>query len=347
MKRTVKEISELISGVVVGDFSLSVDGISGLKEASEGDLSFLANPKYLSQAKESKASVIIVGKEVLLHGKTVIQVDNPSLGFSKVVDIFLEAFKPNFSGIHDSAVIAHGVELGENVAIGPNVVIEEGCIIGNNSIIHAGSYVGVQSVIGEDCLLYPNVTVREKSKIGNRVIIHSSTVIGSDGFGYATVDGKHVKIPQLGNVIIEDDVEIGACVTVDRARFESTCIGAGTKIDNLVQIAHNVQIGENSILVAQSGISGSSSVGKGVIIAGQVGIAGHLTLGDGVVAVARAGVTKSFPANTMIGGFPARNFKEQMKLEAQYNRLPKYIQMIKDLENRVQELEKKLQGNEG
>ncbi|MBL8013121.1 MAG: UDP-3-O-(3-hydroxymyristoyl)glucosamine N-acyltransferase [Candidatus Omnitrophica bacterium] len=342
MRKTVAEIAKFIEGDVCGDDSTLIKGCAGLKEAQEGDLSFVANPKYIALAEQSKASAVIVPRELSIPGKTFIRTKNSSLAFSKAISLFLPENTNVIKGIHPTAIIAKDVVIGKDVAIGPYVVVEPGVVLGERSVIHAGCYLGLKAQIGSDCLIYPNVTVRETVTIGHRVIIHSGTVIGCDGFGYVMVDGKNHKIPQVGTVIIEDDVEIGACVTIDRARFDKTVVGQGTKIDNLVQIAHNVVVGENCIIVSQSGISGSVTIGNGAILAGQAGIAGHLTIGEGAIVSAKAGVSKSIAPHTQVTGYPARPIDKMMEVNAHVQLLPKYVKTIQDLKKRIDELEKKV-----
>jgi UDP-3-O-[3-hydroxymyristoyl] glucosamine N-acyltransferase len=220
--------------------------------------------------------------------------------------------------------------------------VEDGVTIGDEAVIYAGSFVGQGSKIGAGTLIYPNVSIREYVTVGNRAVIHSGTVIGSDGFGFATIDGLHHKIPQIGTVEVGDDVEIGANVTIDRARFEKTIIGKGTKIDNLVQIAHNVIIGENSIIVAQVGISGSTTIGKNVILAGQAGVVGHISIGDNAVVMAQAGVSKSVPEKTMVWGYPAKPAKVAKRVNACVQNLPKLFETITQLKKKIEELESKI-----
>jgi len=222
------------------------------------------------------------------------------------------------------------------------VVGEDNVAIGDKSVIHASSFIGHNSTIGSEALIYMHVSIRERIFIGNRVIIHSGTVIGSDGFGFATLRGLHHKIPQIGTVVVEDDVEIGANVTIDRARFDKTIIGRGTKIDNLVQIAHNVTVGENCIIVAQAGVSGSTVLGNNVLLAGQAGLVGHINIGDGAVVAAQAGVTKSIPPNTKVSGYPAKPHETAKKVNACLQRLPQLVEKVKELQKKVEELENKL-----
>jgi len=342
MKKSVGEIATIVGGELCGDAALTISGFAGLKEAKEGDLSFVANAKYISLAETTNASVIIIPRDLSVPGKTFIRVENPSWAFAKIVSLFVEESTIPLKEIHPTAIVAKDVKIGSEVALGPYVVIEAGAVIGNRSAIHAGTYIGHHTILGENCLIYPNVTIRERVVIGNKVIIHSGTVIGADGFGYVPVDGKHEKIPQVGTVVIEDDVEIGACVTIDRARFDKTIVGRGTKIDNLVQIAHNVVIGQNALIAGQAGISGSVTVGNGAILAGQAGIAGHLSIGDGAIVSAKAGVSKSIPANTQVTGYPARPIEKMMEVNAHLQLLPKYVKTIQDLKKRVEELENKI-----
>ena len=342
MQKTLAEIAKIISGEVVGDKNLIVTGFSGIQDAKEGDITFLANPKYISLSKKTKATVIITSRDIKIPGKSIIRTDNPSLAFSDLIVAMSGDSMHPFKGVHKSAFIGDDCIIGKNVSIGPFAIIENEAKIGDNTIIYGGSYVGYQTAIGKDCLIYPNITIRERVFIGDRVILHSGTVIGSDGFGYVPIEGRHKKIPQVGTVKIEDDVEIGANVTIDRARFDQTVIGKGTKIDNLVQVAHNVVMGENCIIISQVGISGSCNIGKGAILAGQVGTAGHIKIGEGAVIFSRSVATKSIPAFAQVLGYPARPHKEAKRIHAHTQRLPRYVKMIEELQKKVQQLEKKL-----
>ncbi|MFH0753970.1 MAG: UDP-3-O-(3-hydroxymyristoyl)glucosamine N-acyltransferase [Candidatus Omnitrophota bacterium] len=328
-------------GRVVGDGALLVQGVSGIKEAQPGDITFLANPKYAALACATLASAIVVGRDVLVEGKSVIQVDDPSRAFTLVVAMVKEDLTPTIVGIHPSAVVDPTAVLGDGVGIGPHVVIEKHVAIGAGTIICAGSYIGQKTTLGKKCLIYPNVTIREGCSLGDNIVIHSSTVIGADGFGYSTVGDIHVKIPQSGSVVVEDDVEIGACVTIDRARFDRTLIGHGTKIDNLVHIAHNVQVGQNCMIIALAGIAGSAVIGNNAIIAGQVGVAGHLHIGERVMVAAQSGVTKDIPAGTKLFGTPAQEYKAYVREAGFIGRLPKYVQRITALEEKIKMLEER------
>ena len=345
MKKTLKEIASYVGGNVQGDENVVVKGISGIKEAQEGDITFVANVKYFSLIEKTNATAVIAPREVKAPGRNLILVDNPSLAFAQVASLVVGEQGHHVQGIHPTAIIAQDAKIGKNVRIGAYTVIEAKAVIGDETIIYSNCFIGHETILGTKCLIYPNVVIRERLTIGNNVIVHSGTVIGADGFGFADVEGVHHKIPQIGTVIIEDDVEIGANVTIDRARFEKTFIGKGTKIDNLVQVAHNVIIGRNCIIVAQTGISGSVDVKDGAILAGQSGIAGHLTIGEGAIVAAQAGVTKSVPPKTMVSGYPAKPHETAKKVNAALQRLPDYVKKINDLKHRIEVLEEKLKGS--
>ncbi len=341
MQKRLKEIARIVEGKVVGDKDILITGISGIKEAKKGDITFVANPKYLSLMEKTKASAILVLPNVNNCSHSLIQVENPSLAFSEIISLIGPEPIQFAPGIHPTAIIGENVELGKGVSIQPYVVIEDNGKIGDYTTLCSCVYVGRSTEIGKNCLIYPHVSIRERVAIGNRVIIHSGTVIGSDGFGFAALRGVHHKIPQIGTVEIEDEVEIGANVTIDRARFDKTWIKKGVKIDNLVQIAHNVVIGENSIIVAQVGISGSTTIGKNVIIAGQAGLIGHITVGENAVIAGKSGVTKDIPANLHVSGFPAREKGRDMKAYAYISKFPKLLKKIALLEEKIKKLEEK------
>jgi len=342
LHKTLNEIAKLIDGKVVGDGDILITGISGIKEAAEGDITFLANPKYSPLMEKTRAAAIITSTEAQKTSKPVILTENPSLAFAKIISMFMPDDTGHPQGIDYTVVMGKNVTLGKDVAIGAYVVIGDNVSIGDNSIIYAGCFIGHHTKIGSQTLIYPHVSIRERISIGSRVIIHSGTVIGSDGFGFATIKGSHHKIPQVGTVEIADDVEIGANVTIDRARFDKTMIGRGTKIDNLVQIAHNVVIGENSLIVAQVGISGSTILGNNVTLAGQAGLVGHITIGDNAIVTAQSGVAKSVPADTMVSGYPARPFMTTQRVNASLQNLPKLFDLVKELKKKVEELEARL-----
>ncbi len=337
MNTTVDALAALVGGQVVGTpgAGIPITGVASLAEAIEGQIAFFGNPKYGAALRASKASAVLVPLD--FEGDTAaiqIKVANPSLAFARVLESFVPppiAFPP---GVHPSAVVAADAELGEGVSIQPFVVVEPGARVGRGSFLGAHSYVGHGVTIGADCRIHPNVTLREGCILGDRVILHSGTVVGSDGFGYETLNGRHVKIPQTGIVQIDDDVEIGANTAIDRARFGKTWIQEGAKIDNLVQIAHNVVIGKHSIIVSQTGISGSSRLGQYVTLAGQVGLVGHIEIGDHGVIAAKSGVSKNVPKEEVWFGYPATKLSEQKERLANINRLSKLFARVKTLEQR-------------
>lgn len=342
-KKTLAEVAHLIQGEVVGDQNVVVTGLCGIKEAQEGDLTFVAHPKYFSLVATTKASAIIAPPQMTGTIKPIIRTNNPSWAFARMLSLITGAFGYHPQGIHPTAIISSHAILEKDVSVGPYTVIERNARIGAGTTIYSGCFVGPGTTLGEECLIYPNTTIREEVTIGSRVIIHSGSVIGADGFGFTKVAGVQEKIPQVGTVVIEDDVEIGANVTIDRARFDKTFIGRGTKIDNLVQIAHNVTIGEQCIIVAQVGISGSVQIEDQVTLAGQAGVAGHLRIGAGVVVAAKSGVTKDIPPGTMVSGFPAQPHESAKKIHAHIQRLPQYIETIKALQKKMTALESELE----
>jgi UDP-3-O-[3-hydroxymyristoyl] glucosamine N-acyltransferase len=322
-------------GELVGDPTLQITGAASLGEATPGEISFFASRKYIGLLRKTLASAIFVPPD---FAETInaaqVRVSNPTKAFEQVVLKFSPkpiAFSP---GIHPTAVVDASVRLGERVSIQPLAVIEAGSRIGDDTIVGAGSYIGHATVIGSACHFYPRVTIRERSKIGSRVIIHSGAVIGADGFGFEMVDGRQQKIQQLGIVQIDDDVEIGANTTIDRARFGRTWIQQGVKIDNLVQIAHNVVIGKHSVIVAQTGISGSTRVGENVTMAGQVGVVGHLEIADGTIIAAQSGIAKNLPGGVWFGS-PAVPFAERKQQIAWIHRLGKLFARVKAIEKKL------------
>lgn len=342
MKKTLKEIAEFIGGEVVGDDKVFITGVAGIQDAQAGDITFLANPKYLPYLERTSASAIITSREIKAAPLPIIRIDNPSLAFIKIVSLITPTEVAHPKGIHPTVVLGKNVALGKDVAIGPYTVIEDNASIGDKTVIYANCYVGSKAQIGNEALIYPHVSIREGSILGNKVIIHSGTVIGSDGFGFVTVDEKHYKIPQVGIVVIEDDVEIGSNVTIDRARFDKTVIGQGTKIDNLVHIAHNVIIGRNCFVVAQVGISGSTVIGNNVILAGQVGLVGHIKVGDNCIVMAQSGVSKSIPEGTTVWGYPAKPEKIAKRINAAAANLPRLYDAVKELKKKIAELESRI-----
>lgn len=339
MQKTLKEIAGFVGGELVGDGSVVIRGVAGIEDAVEGEITFLANPKYRPYLDKTKASAVITSRDIDKSLRPIIKTDNPSLAFVRVVSFILPSQQEFPAGIHKTAIIGKNVKLGAGVAIGAYAIIEDGVSIGEKSIICQQSFLGRGCIVGKNTLVYPQVTIREGILIGDRVIIHSGSVIGSDGFGYVTVEGKHHKIPQVGTVIIEDDVEVGSNVSIDRARFDKTVVGRGTKIDNLVHIAHNVIIGENCFIVAQVGISGSTKIGNNVILAGQVGIVGHVEIGDNVIVMAQSGVSKSVPSGSMMWGFPAKPANIAKRVNASVQNLPRLYEAVAELKKKIRELE--------
>ncbi len=339
---TAADIAALVDGRVDGDGRVVVDGVAALAEAGPSDLSFLANPRYAAQVAETRAAAVLVPED--WRGASpcaLIRVRNVDAAFGRIAAALGPAPIHYTAGVHPTAVVADDAQLGDGVAIGPYCVVAPGARIGARSVLVAHCYVGHAAVVGADALLYPFVSVRERVRLGDRVIVHGGAVIGSDGFGYAPVDGEWRKIPQIGTVELGDDVEIGANATIDRARFGKTVIARGTKIDNLVQIAHNVRVGEHTAMAAQVGISGSTHIGHHVQLGGQAGLAGHLTVGDRAIVGAQAGVTKDVPAATFVSGYPAMDHKRAMKLQAHLARLPELKQRLTELETRLAALEER------
>ncbi len=336
----LSEIAERIGGALEGDGEIKIMAVAGLGEASAGDISFLSNPKYAAHVATTKASAVIVPNDWDRPATcALVRVENSDQAFAQTAEFFYEAPPKPALGVHPTAVVDDSVQLGEGVSIGANCSIEAGVVIGENTVVSPHCHVGYKTVVGADCFLYPLVSIREFTEIGDRVIIHNGAVVGSDGFGYAVMDdGSRTKIPQIGKVVIEDDVEIGANVTIDRARFGKTRIGKGTKVDNLVQIAHNVVIGEHSVLCGQAGVSGSSTIGSRVILAGQAGLAGHLEVGDGAIVGAQAGVMKDVPPKEFVMGSPAMPHLLAKKMIANMVTLPKLKEKVKQLEARLAQL---------
>lgn len=329
---------------VIGDSSIVLNGVNSLEHAQSNEVSFLSNPRYKELIKTTHAGVVCIDKDTsIIEGKNFLVSDNPSKAFQLITDLILSTSKTGFLGIHPSAVLHESVQVGENVQIGPNVTIDQGCSIGDGTTIFANVSIGAETSIGKDCILYPNCVVRERSVLQDRVILQPGAVIGSCGYGYITDEmGMHNKIEQHGNVILEDDVEIGANTTIDRARFKSTIIRKGTKIDNLVQIGHNVELGEHNLIVSQTGISGSAKTGKYVVMGGQAGVVGHVEIADFAQIATRGGVSKNVTKGGQYGGTPLMPFQEFNKHRVHIKNIEKYVERIKQLEKKLQDLEQKL-----
>jgi len=335
---TLTELAELLGAELVGDGKRPIEGIRPLDLAGPEHISFLHNPKYVAQAAASRAGAIVVGRDADLTDRDVLICEQPYLAVAKALEIFHPRPRPE-AGIHPSAVVGDDLELGAEASIGALVSVGSGVVIGDRTVIGPGCVIGAGVEIGEDCLLHPRVVVEDGCRIGNRCILQAGAVIGSDGYGFATVDGVHHKVPQVGIVVLEDDVEIQANTTIDRATMGETRIGRGTKVDNLVQLAHNVRVGEHCLLVSQVGISGSTKIGRHSIFAGQSGAAGHLDIGERSMVGAKAGVMKSVPDGSVLAGFPARSQKDWMRTQAAVQRLGPLRDKIAEIERRLAALE--------
>ena len=338
MNKTLRELAQLSGGEASGDDVL-IAGIAGIDEAGPNQITFAISP-HIAKAARSKAGAVIIPAGTENFAKPAIRVTNPRLAFSCLLALFNPP--PAVERIvHPTAIVGQNVTISPEAAVMAYAVIGDGVAIGRGSLVYPHVYIGEGSVIGEDCLIYPRVTLRERTMLGNRVIIQSGAVLGGDGFGFITVDGEHLKVPQVGNVVIEDDVEIGALSAVDRATIFSTIVKRGTKIDNFVHIAHNDVIGEHCLIAAMTGISGSVTVGHHVTMAGQTGTTGHINIGDNSVFIARAGITKDAPANSFCAGVPARPHQEWSREQVAVHKLPEALKKIRELEKRLELLEKK------
>lgn len=329
----LKEISDHLNGEILsGDPESVITGVSAIQDAGPTDICYFGSTKYAGYLGKTSAMAVIVSSPVETSAECVLLVEDAYDAFRKVLHLFKPDRSSAFSGTHSSAVIHSSACIGENVQVGPLVVIDRDCIVGDNCSIGSGSVLGPGVVLGNDCLIYPNVTLLAGTCAGNNVIIHSGTVAGSDGFGFVPdASGEHRKIPQNGNVVIGSNVEIGANCTIDRAVTGSTKIGDHTKLDNLIQVAHNVSIGRGCFIAAQTGIAGSTVIGNGVVFGGQVGVGGHLVINDGAVIAAKSGVTKDVSSGVTVSGNPARPHMETLRLGAAVSRLPKIIQLVKEL----------------
>lgn len=334
MPYTATEVARHLQGEVLGDQNTLLNGFAQADRARPGDLTFAENDKFFARAEQSAASAIIVSGAVTSATKVLIRVPNARIAFAKALALFFpEPVLP--AGIHPSAVVAKSARVAASAHVGPNCVIGERAQVGLNVVLHAGNYIGDDAKIGPDTVLFPNVTLYPRTEIGQRVRLHSGVVIGADGFGYVLDAGVHRKVPQVGYVIIGDDVELGANVTVDRGALGPTVIGKGTKVDNLVQIGHNVQIGEHCILIAQAGVAGSSKLGNYVIIAGQAGIAGHLQLGNKVTVGARSGVMHDIPDGQTWFGTPAQPDKQTKRQMIAIQHLPEMLRRVSKIERQL------------
>jgi UDP-3-O-[3-hydroxymyristoyl] glucosamine N-acyltransferase len=343
---TLQELAALIGGTLLqGEATIAITGLNSLQDAMAGEVTFLGNSRYLKALQETKASVALVPPAFAERAPdriALIGVENPTLAFSSVIKFFGPKPRALKMGVHPSAVVSDTAVFDRSkVSVGPWAVVEDGAHIGDGTVIHAGAYVGVDVKVGVGCLLHPDSVVKDYCILGNRVTIHSGAVIGTDGFGYELINGRHQKIEQVGIVKIDDDVEIGSCTTIDRARFGKTWIGEGTKIDNLVQIGHNVVIGKHCILCAQTGISGSTKLGDYVVMGGQVGVAGHLKIGNQVTFLAKSGVAKDYLEPGAYTGYPAKPLMEGRRMLAAPAKVPELIDRVRELEKKIEALEKR------
>lgn len=338
----LEEIADRIECRLEGDGELDIRGVAGIEDAGPGELTFFANPRYAPELRRTRASAVILGETAEAAPCAMLRSRQPYLAFALAVELFADDWRPE-PGVHRLALIGDNVLLGDGVSIGPFTVVGDGTRIGARSVLWSHVAVGRNVEIGEDCLLQPRVSIRDRVHLGRRVIVQDGAVIGSDGFGFARrSDGTHHKIPQIGAVVVEDDVEIGANTTIDRPAVGETRIGAGTKIDNLVQIAHGVTIGRNVLLAAQVGIAGSTTLEDAVTLAGQVGVAGHLTIGKGAIATAQTGIPNSVDPGAFVSGYPAIANRDWLKSSAIFRKLPELRKLVTDLEKRIEQLESRL-----
>lgn len=338
MKFTAAQIAGILEGEVVGNPNAEVFKLSKIEEGTEGSLTFLANPKYINYIYSTQASITIVNNTFEPEQEittTLIKVEDAYKSFSKLLEYYNQV-KLMKSGIEQPSVISEGVTYGSDLYLGSFCYVGKNVTIGDNVKIYPNTFIGDNVTIGDNCVFFAGVRIYSETVIGNRCTIHSGTIIGSDGFGFAPQeDGTYVKVPQIGNVIIEDDVEIGACTTVDRATLGSTIIRKGVKLDNHIQVAHNVEIGENTVIAAQTGIAGTTKIGKNCLIGGQVGFAGHLVIGDGVKIQAQSGIGKNLEAGEVVQGSPAFNYGDFAKSFVHFRNLPKIVSDLEDLKNTI------------
>ncbi len=342
MQFPAAQIALLVNGKTEGDPTVTVDSFGKIEEAREGQLSFFANPKYEEYLYRTKASVIIVNEAYELREPvkaTLIRVPDAYTAFATLLSKYQEIKQHSMAGVQQPVYIAPSATYGQQVFIGAFAYLGENVKVGNNTKIYPNVFIGENVTVGDNCILHPGVKIYNDCVIGNNVTIHGGTIIGSDGFGFAPqADGSFKKVPQIGNVIIEDDVEIGSNTTIDRATIGSTIIKKGAKLDNLIQVAHNVEIGQSTVIAAQTGISGSTKIGKGVMIGGQAGIVGHIHLGDGSKVNAQSGVSKSIEPGKAVTGSPAYDYTAALRSQAVSRKLPDLEKRIKELEAMVKQL---------
>jgi len=344
MEFSAKQIAEFIQGEIIGDENTSVHTFAKIEEGIPGAISFLSNPKYTHYIYNTEASIVLVNKDFTPEQDvkaTLIKVDNAYESLAKLLTLY-EMSKPKKTGIDPLAFIAPTAKIGENVYIAPFACIDDNAEIGDNAIIHSNVSIGTGVKIGNNCTMYPHVTVYHDCRIGNNCTFHAGCVIGADGFGFAPTPEGYSKIPQIGIVVIEDDVEIGANTCVDRATMGTTVIHKGVKLDNLIQIAHNDKVGSHTVIAAQAGIAGSTQVGEWCMIGGQVGLAGHIKIGDQVGMAAQSGIASSIPSHTNVMGAPAFDAKKYFKSSVVFKKLPEMYTTLNNLEKEIRELKKQL-----
>ncbi|MGI5820027.1 MAG: UDP-3-O-(3-hydroxymyristoyl)glucosamine N-acyltransferase [Armatimonadota bacterium] len=339
------ELAERIEGELRGDGDVTITGVGHLEDASEGEITFADGPRVQSLANASRASALIVPPEVAVEHKPFIVTEDPRLAFSKVLELFAPDRRPA-PGVHPTAVLGANVSLGENVSVGAHSYVGDGAIIGDNTVVHPLAYVGPETLIGSDCEIHPQVYVGPRVRMGDRVMVHAGASVGADGFGYLQTAQGHRKIPQIGTVILEDDVEVGANSTIDRATVAATTIGAGTKIDDQVHVAHNVRMGKNCLLCGQVGIAGSTTIGDNVVMGGQAGVNDHVEIGDNIIIAARASVFGNINEEGIYSGYPAAPHQQQLRAIALTRRLPRLMDRIKELEQTVENLRSRLDSSD-
>lgn len=344
MEFSAKQIAEFIQGTVVGDENATVHTFAKIEEGIPGSISFLSNPKYLHYIYDTKASIVLVNKDFTPEQEvktTLIKVDNAYESLAKLLTLY-EMSKPKKTGIDSLAYIAPTAKIGKEVYIAPFAYIGEGAVIGDNTAIYPHATIGENAQIGNNCILYPNVTVYHDCRIGNQCILHAGSVIGADGFGFAPSPEGYEKIPQIGIVIIEDNVEIGANTCIDRSTMGATIVHKGVKLDNLIQIAHNVEVGSHTVMSSQVGIAGSTKIGEWCMFGGQVGVAGHIKVSDHVSVAAQSGIAKATKENQAIMGSPAIDAKQYFKCSAVFKNLPEIFSTVNQLQKEIEELKKQL-----
>ena len=338
----LQEIASRLGCRLEGDGEIEINRVTGIEDAGPGDLTFFTNPKYAAELRKTSASAVILSEKAEAAPCAMLRAREPYLAFAKAVELFVPVQRPA-AGIHRLAEVAPTAVVAAGASVGAFSVVGDGARIGARTIVYPHVTIGDGAQVGDDCVIHSRVSIRERVRIGHRVILQDGAVVGSDGFGFARrADGTHHKIPQIGGVVVEDDVEIGANAAIDRPAVGETRIGAGSKIDNLVQVAHGVSIGRNVLLAAQVGIAGSTTIEDAVTLAGQVGVSGHITIGKGTIATAQTGIPNSVEPGSFISGYPAINNRDWLKSSAVFRRLPELRKTIADLQARLAEIESRL-----